>query len=184
MNGSAGFESSDDAELWRRILSGDVAAFEIWHARYHPRLIPFLRNRCRPPLEIDDLAQIVWTKVWEHRTQWNPADGRFMSWLFRLADNSRIDALRRVQRRKETQFAETVEPVAPISATEDPRLQKMRDCLKKLGSEFVEVLRLRIEDGLDSRAISERLGIPVKTVDTRSYRGRAQVRDCVEGTPS
>ena len=180
MSGIAGLLDADDAELWKRILSGDRDAFECWHPRYNPRLMPFLRTRCRPPLDADDVAQDVWLRVWPRRHLWNPAEGRFEAWLFQLAKNVCFDLLRKLQRRPEQALSETTDPVARPATMARSDLQALSECLQLLGGPFVEILRLRIEAGLSDHELADRLGIAVGTVSSRVSRGKSEVRQCVE----
>lgn len=180
MSDTAGFDSADDADLWRRILQEDVAAFEIWHARHHSRLVLYLNARCRPPLDVEDLAQIVWIKVWQRKQQWNPTGGQFMSWLMQVAANSLKDQLRWKQRRPEQGLGEDADPPDRRATDERTEVVAMRACLEELGGPFVEVLRLRVVEELSDIEISQRLGIAAGTVSSRASRGKSEVRQCVE----
>lgn len=173
-------DPADVTTLWGRVLGGDTAAFRQWHGLYEKRLLLFLRARCRPPLDPDDLAQIVWTRVWERRAQWDPARGQFISWLFHMASNELNTVLRRRQSRPEQALGEGCEPAAPSAAPEPPHLDALRECLKQLAGKFVEVLKLRLEEELDDGQIAERLGITVPTVYKYATYGRGEVRQCVE----
>lgn len=170
----------DEVRLWQQIVAGDVPGFERWHERYAPRLLLFLRNRCRPPVDPEDLAQLVWLRVWERRTQWNPELGQFANWLFRVASNELNSQLRRRQSRPEQAFSEGADPVAREHTGDDPRLAAFRECLAELGGKFVEILKLRLAENLEDTQIAEQLGITVATVYTRASRGRDEVRQCVE----
>ena len=171
---------TDEVHLWQRILAGDVAAFGVWHARYDSRLHAFLLSRCRPPLDVEDISQRVWLRVWEKRTQWNSQGGTFLSWLFQIASNDRNSVLRGMQRRPEEALAEGIDRTAPHNPDEDEHLLALRKCLAELGGTYVEVLRLRLTGELNDSEIAERLGITVGTVYQRASRGRNEVRQCME----
>lgn len=180
MTAAAASENSDDAELRRRILNGETAAFEALHVRYNRRLELFLKNRCRPPIDPDDLRQDVWQRVFERRAQWNPTEGNFISWLLTIARNMLMNTLRQRQRRPEQRLAEDADPVAPTSEEDNPQLQALRQCLDQLGGPFVQILKLRLNDGFSDAELAELLGITVGTVYSRASRGRDEVRQCVE----
>lgn len=175
----SGLESIEEADLWRRVLQGDFAAFRIWHEHYDPRLMVFLRNRCFPPLDAADVAQAAWLKIWAVRAQWNPQEGRFVAWMFQLADNVRIDLLRKMRRRPEQPLTEATDAAARPKE-ERPELRPLQDCLKELGGPYVEVLRLRVNEGLSDAEIAARLEISLGTVSSRVSRGKTEVRQCVE----
>lgn len=170
----------EEAELWRRVLAGERAAFRVLHARFDGRLVLFLRSRCRPPLDADEIAQTVWLRVWERRAQWDSQKGKFINWLLQIASNERDTELRVLQRRPTRQIGEDCDQVAPCESEPDPGLQALRDCLKELGGPFVEVLKLRLLEELSDADLAGRLKITVTTVYTRASRGRAEVRQCVE----
>ncbi len=172
-------DSLDDAELWRRHLAGDPAALEVMHGRYGRRLLLFLKARCHPPLDYRDLAQTTWEHVCRQEAAWDPAKGKFSSWLFQIGANAKRDELRRRRRRPEQQWGEGYDPQTSGSADVSTESDAAQDCLQRLGGKFAEVLRLRINEGLDNQQIAERLGITIGTVykyASQGGRGRAEMR--------
>lgn len=106
-------------------------------------------------------------------------------WLFQLARNAALDWLRSQDRRPASP-SETLDthraagdlgrnPVEHLMTTE--RVEAIRRALDDLPVSQREVIRLRIDEGLDHEAIALRLGISRQAVEVRLCRGRAALKD-------
>jgi RNA polymerase sigma-70 factor, ECF subfamily len=106
-------------------------------------------------------------------------------WLFQLARNAALDWLR-AQDRRPGGPSETLDthraagdlgrnPIEHLMTTE--RVAAIRRALDDLPSSQREVIRLRIDDGLDHEAIASRLGISRQAVEVRLCRGRAALKE-------
>lgn len=82
-----------DAELARRCLSGDEAAYEAVLELYRDRVFALLLRLVRDPRDAEDLAQEAFLKAFRALGSYDPARP-LLSWLFKIAHNSALDFLR------------------------------------------------------------------------------------------
>ncbi|MDX6767905.1 MAG: sigma-70 family RNA polymerase sigma factor [Elusimicrobiota bacterium] len=167
-----------DAELVRRCLDGDEAAFEAVLDSYRDRVYALLLRLVRDPRDAEDLAQEAFLKAFRALASYDP--GRpLASWLFKIAHNAALDFLRA---RGEDPAAlddpesglDPAEPVAGIEAVlvrEETR-DRLERIVAGLPPLYREILLLRHKEDLDYRAIGEVLGLPEGTVKNRLFRAR------------
>jgi len=82
-----------DLELMLRVRRGDAASFETLLSRYRVPLMGFLRRMVRDQALAEDLAQEVFLRVYKARERYQP-EARFTTWLYRIATNLALNAIR------------------------------------------------------------------------------------------
>src|SRR5438874_777177 len=86
-------EQLDDRALVARILGGDRDRFTELVRRYEKRLVNYVFRITHRYEEAHDLAQEIFVKVYLELDRYDPKY-LFSTWLFRIAQNASIDALR------------------------------------------------------------------------------------------
>src|ERR1044071_7819601 len=84
----------DDRTLVERTLEGDRDLFGVLMARYEKRLVNYVYRITHRYEEAHDLAQKIFVKVYLALDRFDPKY-QFSTWLFRIAQNASIDALRK-----------------------------------------------------------------------------------------
>ena len=87
-------EQLDDRALVSRILEGDRDRFTELVKRYQKRVVNYVYRITHRYEEAHDLAQEIFVKVFMALDRYDPKY-QFSTWLFRIAQNSAIDALRK-----------------------------------------------------------------------------------------
>ncbi len=82
-----------DVQLMLNVKSGDEASFELLLRKYRTPLVNFLHRMVRHRAEAEDLAQEVFLRVYRARKDYAP-NAKFTTWLFRIATNLALNALR------------------------------------------------------------------------------------------
>jgi len=104
-------------------------------------------------------------------------ESKLRTWLYRIATNLAIDL---VGRRRDIPMAEVPEQPATRTTSQIVELQvksaELRQALPGLPDNLREPLVLREYHLLSYEEISEKLGIPLNTVRTRIFRGKAALR--------
>lgn len=168
-----------DEQLWLRYQQGDHQALEVVHQRLGPQLLSFLASKCQPPLDKDDALQETLRKAMSSCQQYDRKKCRLIAWLITIAKNVVTD----LRRKRHDEESMDVSPwaVAPESEPDDPRLDALRDCMKELGGDFVEVLRQHFLNERSFEDIAREMKInTMNTVYSKAGRGKKAVQDCVE----
>src|SRR4029078_7761468 len=87
-------EQLDDRALVARILEGDRGRFTELVVRYENRLINYVYRIPHRYEDAHDLAQEIFVKVYLALDRYDPKY-QFSTWLFRIAQNSAIEGLRK-----------------------------------------------------------------------------------------
>ena len=136
---------------------------------------------------VDDAAQQVWLSVWSRIAELRDVE-RWRPWLYRLARNAALDAGRSTTRQREAvkELAEAPPPRPRMSApAEEVAGAEERglvlDAIKALPALYREPFVMRHLESWSYREISDVLGLPVETVETRLVRARRLLRELLEG---
>ncbi len=92
--------SDPDVRLMLEVREGSAVAFEQLVARYQDRLVTVLDHVVGDRDQAEDLAQEVFLRVYRSRTRYQPG-AKFATWLFTIANNAALNALRSRARRRE-----------------------------------------------------------------------------------
>jgi RNA polymerase sigma-70 factor (ECF subfamily) len=131
----------------------------------------------------EDLAQEAFTKVFAKRKDY-VANGKFSTFLWRVALNLCYDELRRRERRRELPLDGEFDQMEQHAAEELPpdislarreAADRVRHALMRIPEGYRSVLVLRHYEDLKFREIAEVLGIPEGTVKSRMAEGLSQL---------
>ena len=135
---------------------------------------------------LDDVAQQTWTAFWLRITELRDVR-KWRPWLYRLARNAAIDAGRDVTRRRGrsgsvSDDAPAADPAATPerSVVRDERHRDVLAAVQALPALYREPFVLRHLNGWSYRDISEAMGMPVDTVETRLVRARRFLRESLK----
>jgi RNA polymerase sigma-70 factor (ECF subfamily) len=184
-----------DIRLMLRVRDDDAEAFAELVELYHKRLVTVMRHLVGTAEEAEDLAQEVFLRVYRGRKKYHPR-AKFSTWLFTIANNLALNALRDRKRK----------PVVPLDARADPnasgpwptdglavaRDQPPAQCVQQ--QELADVVRKAL-DGLNDRQrmavvlnkfedmnyaeIAEVMGLTTKAVKSLLSRARCRLRDAL-----
>ena len=129
----------------------------------------------------EDAAQEAFVRAWQHLPSYQPRSP-FRNWVYRIAINAALDALRAVR-----QEQESVDEDAAASADERPealveraeQADAVRGAVLGLPPASRAVLVLREYEGLSYREIADTLDIPVGTVMSRLNYARGRLRQAL-----
>jgi RNA polymerase sigma factor (sigma-70 family) len=158
-----------DPVLIRAAAAGDLAAFDALVRLYQQPVWRFLCRLVRDQALAEDLAQETFLRAYR-KLDGFAHQSRFSTWLFQIARNAGIDALRR--RDRESRLLEVPEPgprPSPEAGAEiDAGLAALSPKLREAVL-VVEVLGYRY------REAAVILGVPEGTVKSRVHTAREQL---------
>jgi RNA polymerase sigma-70 factor (ECF subfamily) len=82
-----------DVQLMLDVKAGDETSFELLLQKYRIPLVNFLWRMVRDPGTAEDLAQEAFLRVYRARKSYAPS-AKFTTWLFRIATNLALNAIR------------------------------------------------------------------------------------------
>jgi RNA polymerase sigma-70 factor (ECF subfamily) len=180
----------DDRTLVERILGGDRDLFTTLVGRYEKRLINYVYRITHRYEEAHDLAQEIFVKVYLALDRYDPKY-QFSTWLFRIAQNSAIDALRKKSiaevplarpgsedesAGKEREFAD--DGISPYRALKNKQLSAAIDkAVELLPSDYRELIQLRHFAELSYEEIASMKKLPLGTVKNKLFRARNLLKE-------
>jgi RNA polymerase sigma-70 factor (ECF subfamily) len=179
---------SDTQQIALGLRQGDVVVLEALVEQYQYRLVRYLIYLLGRREGVDDLVQETWLRVLKRGSSYD-GQSRFEPWLFRVARNIVVDAMRKRRmfsldsnddygvRRALT--SDEPSPFTLAARTEDA--DRLARSLQTLEPVYREVLVLRFQEDFSLQEISAIVGAPVSTVASRIYRGLATLRPQLEG---
>ena len=165
--------------MWRVQTQDDAEAFAQLVERWEQPIFRLCARMIGDAGRAEDLTQEIFAKVFTKRKDFKP-DGKFSTWLWRVALNHCYDELRRLKRRNEEELGDDDDFVSG-EAGPDARAASEEECelvrrgLMKLPELNRTVLALRFCEGLKLREIAEILELPETTVHSRIAVGLAQI---------
>jgi len=171
----------DDSRLAVRAARGDGRAFEKIVERYDRTIYNLAYRMVRNEDDAEDITQAVFIKVFRKLDTFDP-DRKLFSWLYRIAVN---ECLNHLKRRKHEVVADHDYAVARQCPWDDvargERSELLEGALMELKPEYRVVIVLKYFLEFSYREISDIAGIPEKTVKSRLFTARQQMRDALMG---
>lgn len=179
----------DDAELVRRALSHDPAAFRTIMQRHNQRLYRIARSVLRDASEAEDAVQEAYLAAFKYLASFR-GESSLSSWLSRIAMNEALGRLRRKSATANTAPLEQI-PEAEIiqfpssTSYDDPErtmaqrqiLQLVEQAADALPEVYRVVFVMRVIEGMSVEETAELLRLKRETVKTRLHRARRLVQE-------
>jgi RNA polymerase sigma-70 factor (ECF subfamily) len=178
--------NSDDDALMARTAQGEEAAFRLLVQRWEHQVMAFLVHMLGSPEEAEDLVQDTFVKVFGMAGRYRP-EGKFKSWLFRIAGNLARSRLRRRKILRWVRFdqaAHDVSDAGPGPAEQlqaDRTAQMIREAVAALPDRQREALVLHRYRGLKYREIAAAMDTTVPGVESLIQRALAGLREQLAG---
>jgi RNA polymerase sigma-70 factor, ECF subfamily len=182
--------ATEDAELVRRALARDGAAFRAIMQKHNRRLYRIARGILRNNADAEDAVQDAYVSAFTNLGSYR-GESALATWLCRIVMN---EALGRLQRKRTTLDIAAPEAARseaeiiqfPLSTpNDDPErtmaqrqiLQLVEQATDNMPEPFRLVFVARVIEGMSVEETSELLGIKPETVKTRLHRARRLLRD-------
>ncbi|MCO5166133.1 MAG: sigma-70 family RNA polymerase sigma factor [Planctomycetes bacterium] len=142
-----------DEALAARAARGDAAAFEALVRRHAGPLLAYCRRLLGDPIEAEDRVQDALIRAYRALDRFD-ASRRFAPWLFRIAHNGCVDALRARRAWAPLDEEAAPAPAAPLAPEQSPAIAQ---AVADLPARHRAVLHLKYTLGLDAAEIAARL---------------------------
>lgn len=174
-----------DAEIVKASLL-DPDAFGGIVERYEAKLYRYIR-RCSnfSHEEIEEVLQETFINVYRYLNKFNEKLA-FSSWIYRIAHNQMISAVRKKKARPKYVFGDEdfdilntipddIDIEKDVAGTFDREV--IEGALQELNEKYRDVIILQYFEERTYQEISDILKIPVRTVGTRLNRGKKQLKE-------
>ncbi len=161
----------------------DRDAFAALFDHFAPRLKAYLMRAGAAPAAADDFAQDAMLTVWRKAGQFDPSRARAATWIFTIARNRRIDALRRESRPLPVPeiTLDSPDPERPddlLEARQDEG--RVRAALRNLKPDQIEVIQMAFFQDLTHAEVAQSLALPLGTVKSRIRNAMIKLRDLLD----
>jgi RNA polymerase sigma-70 factor (ECF subfamily) len=133
--------------------------------KFEKNLLNFFWRQGVSTFESEDLVQETYLRLWKYRAEYKPT-AKLSTFLFILARQVRLDALRRETRRetREKSWGEDLENPGPANAC---AADDARWALSRLTPPLRDAVELAVMQDMPYAEVAKILGIPVGTVKSR-----------------
>jgi len=149
----------------------DRAAFARLFGHFGPRVKSYLLRLGADQAQAEDLTQEVMLTVWRKAPSYDPKLAGPSTWIFAIARNRRIDALRREKRAQLDSDDPALQPEAdalPDRTLDAGRWEaRLSQALRELPQEQAQMLKLAYYEDRSHGDIAQSLRLPLGTVKSR-----------------
>jgi len=149
----------------------DKQAFAQLFAYYAPRVKAYLIRQGADDGTAEELAQEALLTAWRKADRFDPAKASAGTWIFTVARNLRIDALRKGKRPEfdpeDPAFVPDAAELPDEAIQADQMRVRIRDAMAELPEEQATVIRLSFFEDKPHGEIAAQLALPLGTVKSR-----------------
>jgi len=171
-----------DEDIARIVQKGKSESFGLLVKRYEAKIMCYAKRFLFNHNDVEDLVQEIFIKAYTNIQSFD-ASRRFSPWIYRIAHNEFINAIKKKGKEPlplfdlDIIFPRLVSKERTESKANKKELHRiLNKCLNKLNSKYREPLVLRYFEELDYKEIADILHIPISTVGIRLKRGKEKMK--------
>lgn len=181
-------DGPSDEELVERLKKGDREAGNLIVKRHHRLVAKAIYEVTNDLGVVEDLMQDIFFKAFNKAALYDPAKGKFTSWLVTVSRNEALNYLRKRRRSPHVSIEDT-NPEGGFAPMDSPSRQvskrevsgKLLEAINALKEPARTILKQRILQGKSFDQIARALKQPVDTVKTIFYRNTEAIRGKTPG---
>lgn len=171
-----------DEEIAHLVQNDNIELFGVLIERYEVKIKRYARKFLSDKEDINDVVQEIFIKVYKNIESFD-IKRKFSSWLYRIAHNELINALKKKKRKTLPLLnLDVFLPYYYKNEDLDEKIDKKRmqgiidKCLDDLDFKYQEPIVLHYFEELSYKEISDVMEIPVSTVGIRIKRAKEKIR--------
>ena len=182
MHSTKEYADMSDEELALLVQGGDERAFGALMGRYEQKLLRYGTKFLADKTHIEDIVQDIFLRVYQNIKSFD-ATRRFSPWIYRIAHNAFVNALRKSSRGDVPVF--DFDALVAHQVYEDPVEKEkereemsvlLKEGLETLAPAYREILILHYLEDLSYQEIADVLQVPQGTVGVRLLRARGALK--------
>lgn len=191
--GDCALEEAPDCEVVQAVLAGQKARFELLVTRYERKIFRHVYRMTRNVEDAEDLTQETFAKAYRALTSYREAFP-FRSWLFQIATNATISALRKRRPHRSLDEAEDLDQGALLHdrRAKSPRAQaataemirRLKDAVRTLSPLAQAVFNMRYGEEMKIEEIARTLESKPGAVTVVLHRARRRLAELLSADAS
>jgi|GEM_PF-75448 len=165
--------------------SRDRDAFIRIFEYFAPRVKSFLMKGGLTPEQADELAQETLLTVWHRADSYDPKQSAASTWIFTIARNKKIDALRRkapyAQDINDAIIADTHHVAADTALSQTEEARAIAAAISTLPDDQADLIKLAYFEDKTHQDIATETGLPLGTVKSRIRLAMDRLRHNLRG---
>lgn len=166
----------EDSEIVKRVLGGDVDSFRILVERYQRPVLSMIQRIIWDSHRCEEIGQDVFVAAFRKLSTFDPARSEFSTWLFTIARNRSINALKK-------KLPVPMENLPELPVTRDPSHEladkeiflQLDETLKALPEKLRRAFVLAEMEELSYAEVARIEGARLGTIKSRINRARARI---------
>lgn len=163
----------DDSVLAARIRNSNQEAFGLLYKRYKKIIYFFSLKYLVDPSEAEELVQVVFISIWEHRAQIDETKS-IKNYIYRSAINHIYNLLKKKAVRRKYMLKEMEKPEGFSNPYEQIFYKdlddKIGEIISTLPPQQQKIFNFRRIEGLTHEEIANKLELSIRTVENQIYR--------------
>ena len=166
----------EDSDIVKRVLNGDVDSFRILVERYQRPVLSMIQRLIWDSHRCEEIGQDVFVMAFRKLSAFDPARSQFSTWLFTIARNMSINALK-----KKIPVPMEILPEMPDSRNPSDELSdkeiftQLDEALKTLPGKLQRAFILAEFEQMPYEEIARIEGARLGTIKSRINRARARL---------
>ncbi|MHC4461578.1 MAG: RNA polymerase sigma factor [Planctomycetota bacterium] len=172
---------TQEIEVIRQVLQGDIESFRLLLERYERPVVRLIKNMTNSRESCEDIAQDVFFTAYRKLASFDPARSNFSTWLFTIARNKSINALRKKRPLSISELPEKINPRTPSDVIAEKELfDRLDGELHALPSKQKTALVLAEFEKLSYEEIAQIEGVRIGTIKSRINRAKKKLRSALK----
>ena len=156
-------------------VSGDLKALEIVYKDTFKTIYGLVYRMTGNRQDAEDITHDIYIRVYEKRNLYKKEKAGLSTWIYRIAVNFSLNALRSRKHWDRNCIVENIAAVDGLIENLDG-MELVKELLERINPDFKACLILRDVEDRSYEEISDILGISIGTVRSRINRGRGQLK--------
>ena len=166
----------EDSDIVRRVLNGDIDSFRILVERYQRPVLSMIRRLIWDSHRCEEIGQDVFVTAFQKLSTFDPARSKFSTWLFTIARNKSINALKKKAPIPVEHLPEGLDSADPSDELSDKELfVQMDQTLKALPGKLRRAFILAEFEQMPYEEIARIEVARLGTIKSRINRARARI---------